>query len=163
MAEKQVICARNRSCANIHFRVGGLLLYRKQYAEAKNQLEQALHQCDKWSGLQSTLMKAIQKCQEHLTKTEKDMYTDASSSIFRFVSPKERDTVMDAAFFPSKETALGASLSVTLPTSNTTTNPFTFAATFPKATHVVGGDTVTDSVSLKSHLLIPVSISMQLL
>jgi len=167
LAEKQVICTRNRSRANIHFRVGGLLLYRKQYAEAKNQLEQALHQSDKWSGLQCTLMKAIQKCQEHLTQTEKDLYTHASmilnSSIFRFASPKERDIAMDAVFFPSKETALGAPLSVTLSTSNTTTNPFTFAATFPKATHAVAGDTVTASVSLKSHLLIPVSISsMQL-
>lgn len=144
--------------ARLYYLAGGILLSKKQYAEATGHLENAAKYITGWSGLEGAVRRLLAECYE---KYPPATLGEAESS------RRITSMVMDACFYAKMSPAnLGGALGscsaivmtpLILWSSESFDEfdarlPLSFSITFPKMTHATAGDTVLASVLIRSNL-----------
>jgi hypothetical protein len=148
----------SRSGARIYYLFGGILLGKNQHREAIDYLEKALKFSEGWKGLELAIRRMLIECYEKYLPTQATT-TDEQKAIIA-------STILDSYFNSELSSrnlrrALNnfASLSggglkwhCECIDESSSSLPFSFAVTFPSATHATVGDRATVNVMIQSNL-----------
>jgi hypothetical protein len=145
-----------RTGARLYYLTGGILLGRKQYAEATSYLEKAAILARGWSDLESKIRFSLVKSYEsHIPKVEPEQRPRLSSlllgSYFKTGMPVPELQSMISRFACSMN-ADKVLWSEEAFDEDQDTPPITFVLTFPATTHARAGDTVKAMLVIKSNL-----------
>jgi len=142
--------------ARLHYLVGGILLGRKQYAEATSHLEKAVLLTKGWSDLESKSRLLLVKAYDFYTpKVEPEQRLRFSSLVLGSyftagLSVPELQTVLSR--FASSMNVDKILWSEDALDEDRSTLPISFVLTFPSATHAQAGHIVRAILDIKSNL-----------
>lgn len=153
--------AVHRCGARLYYLAGGVLLGRNQHKEAIAYLEKAVKYAHGWKGLELVIRRMLIECYEkHLpssgSKDAERSETIASMILDSYFNSKMSSRNLRRALNNFSSLSGGGDGMMkwhrTCMDESDSSLPFSFAITFPGATHATAGDVATASVMLRSNL-----------
>lgn len=149
----------HRSGARMYYLIGGILLRLKEYEESIVHLERAVKYAHGWKGLELAIRRMLIDCYEkrlesQTSTTEEQNATIASMILDSFFNANMSSRNLRRALKNFSTLASDGLIKwhrECIDESDSSL-PFSFAVTFPGATHGTVGETATASVMIKSNL-----------